>query len=336
MRLPCLSLPVSADSTVLVLYLNIARNKSPDGEIFYQVLNYAGQEKPIDIWQVQMLKEKCILRFFAEKERTDATLDFMAAFNEQNLDMLQALLSPDAGIELLEKPGGMVLNAGVYGHISYLFEEYGLLKIGYVRYNDVIYSMIPYLEGFGFFGLGFDNMNKITRIIEYPLKGKHADLIVTDEEIPVSSMRYIPDIAFAEFLPPEATQRFAIKLRFENGETRKFRFLHGCSDEPGEAAQFKSYVFTDEVFADGWLTSQRTLEKGNEGFHSCGRGVEFNNGFSIGKIQLYRESRPFHEPDITNEIVFENGNYRIVKNFEWGGSGLGFDKKANLYKVLLP
>ena len=331
-----ISLPISADSTILVLYLKVIKNKDDDGAVSYHILNYAGKESPIDLWQVQMLIDKFILRFFTEKETTDNIFDFIRAFNEQDIDVLQALLSPDAGIELSEIHDGMLLNSAVFNQISRLFEKYGALRIGYVRYNDVIYNLAPYLKGFGFFGFSFDDEKKIINIKEYPLDNKYAELIVTDEEIPDSSMRYIPDIVSADFLRPETTQRFAIKLRFENGETRKFCFPRAQANETRESVRFKSYVFTDKIFANGWLTVHRTLEKHCKKFNSNGQGIEFMNGFSIGKVQLYRESQTFYEPEILNEIVFENENYRIIKTFEWRGSSLYFDEEANLYGILLP
>jgi hypothetical protein len=119
-----------------------------------------------------------------------------------------------------------------------------------------------------------------------------------------------------------------VKLSFQNGERRRY-----VADRSN-----KGYLFTDKIFANGWLTDQRTKPQGSsfEAYNPCGQGIEFANGFSIGKIQLYRESEPFYESKVLQEIVFENEQYRITKECEWSNCKLHFDKGGELYRVLLP
>lgn len=57
------------------------------------------------------------------------------------------------------------MNGAVYGHLHRLHEAYGNMKLGYVRYNDVVYCAVPYLDGYGYFSFTVDNsLEKISDI----------------------------------------------------------------------------------------------------------------------------------------------------------------------------
>ncbi|MDR1731766.1 MAG: WG repeat-containing protein [Synergistaceae bacterium] len=327
-----LDLSLSRDSTVLVAYLKVKKEESGNDAVTYHVLNYTGKKAPIDLWEPRILNGRNILRFFTRKEMTDAIFEFIWAFNEQNLDMLQALLAPHPGLSPLEKPEGRLMNDWLYSRLASLFKKHGQMKTGYMRYNSEPYchSLVPYLEGHGFFSLSFDDRDKIQLIAEHPFNDEFHEFIFDDgqTQIPESSMKRTPDIAAVEFLRPETTQRYAMKLSFQNGETRKY-----AADVTN-----KGYFFTDKIFANGWISKKRPKPQGREydGYPPCGQGVEFVNGFSIGKMQLYRDSVPFYEEKTLSEVVFENENCVLTKICEWQGSRLHFDKEAGLYKVLLP
>jgi hypothetical protein len=321
-------LPISQNSTVLVVFLKVEKEENTDGSLTYLVMNCTGKDSRIDLWEPRVLFEKNVLCFFPRKEMTDSIIDFVSAFNEQNLDGLQALLSARAGVDLLEKPGGRLLNDAVFYHLSSLFEQYGQMKMGYVSYTETVYCKTPYLEGFGFFTLSFDDDGKTQLITENSFENRRRDFVFTGDAIPESSLKHPPNIAAVEFLSPETTQKYAMKLTFQNGEVKKFS---------GDITS-RGYTFTDKIFANGLLTERRIAPQGSsfKNYSPCGQGVEFVNGFSIGKTQLYRESVPFYEGKGMNKVVFENENYTLTQICEWKGSRLHYNKEAKLYRVLLP
>jgi hypothetical protein len=95
------------------------------------------------------------------------------------------------------------MNGAVYGYLHGLHEKYGDMKLGYVRYNDVVYSAVPYLEGYGFFAFTVDNkLNKISDIKGYDFDGEEcrtAEFIKTD----IMPEEDLYDCGLPDFLPTQ-------------------------------------------------------------------------------------------------------------------------------------
>jgi hypothetical protein len=324
-------LPISRDSTVLAVFLKVIKETKDDSET-YHVLNFTGKKTPIDLWEPRTLHGKNILCFFTREEMTDRIFDFVAAFNELNFDMFEALFAAHPGLSLLEKPEGVVMNSAVYRRLADHFVNHGQMKMGFMRYNSEPYchSIVPYLDKFGIFSLSFDDDGKIQGIDELPFNNEYHEFVPDDGQIqiPESSMKQIPDIAAVEFLPPKEPERYAMKLSFQNGDTKKY-----ILDRKNIRC-----LMTDKIFANGWISEKRFNSERwiDDKYLPCGQGVEFITKISIGKMQLYRDSGPFYEAKILSEVVFENKNCVLTKICEWKGSRLHFDKEAGLYKVLLP
>lgn len=316
-------LPYAKDSIVLVLYLKIARNKDEDGKLSYKVLNYCGEPEFMDFWQVETVQGRNIFDFYPRKEVKDMVFRFIAAYNSKSIDTFEAVFAPNINIKLIEK--GSVLNDGVYGHLTYLYENYGKMKVAYLRKNDVVFSSVPYLEGFGYFGFTVTKTDdKIDSITEYPLDEKYNELWVTDIAVDDSLIIAAPQIKVLEFLPPEPVQRFALKLTFENGELKKFVLPISQKDDANEVVTLQGYSFTDKIWRNGRLVTERQKNPSftHRAFENYGQGIDFINGYSIGKARLYSDSTPFVEPAICEETVFENEDMKVVKFAEWKGCAL--------------
>ena len=141
--------------TALVAYLCVRRYKTGD-EVEYRVGNYCGNmyTEP-DLWKISVINNKTVLQYYPGEDRFDLIYRFMYAFNHDSLDAYDCVMSK-IDPRFCDVTNKMwIFNQAFYDNLLRLHREYGEMKVGYVRYNDVIYSMVPYLEGYGFFKFRF-------------------------------------------------------------------------------------------------------------------------------------------------------------------------------------
>ena len=203
-------------------------------EVTYRVRNYCGSDttEP-EFWHLKELDGKYIFEYYPRKEMMDQTWQFMYAYNREDCDIYDCIITDEnPSIEGDPKHSGAFLNSAFYRTLRNMHREYGDMKLGYVRYNDVVYSSVPYVEGLGFFSWKVFNSNdRMHSIIRHPFDGgerKVLEFIKTDEREPEDLFAYIPKLSRAVPLPPVAAERFAVQLYFDNGECRKYAFGQLC------------------------------------------------------------------------------------------------------------
>ena len=128
------------------------------------------------------------------------------------------------------------------------------------------------------------------------------------------------------------TERFALKLIFDNGETRKY-VLPVSDDEQEEVVSYKNHVFTDKIWQSATVTDQRVAEI--DGYAPRGASVEFRNGFFLSGYLSYQESEAYSEPILKKETVFEDALQRVDRLWTWEADSLWEDEETGLLKVLL-
>lgn len=332
-----LDLELSKNSAVLVVYLNVKRFRSGN-EIEYKVCHYGGNEDVApELWHVTEANGKPILEYFPRKEMMDATFQLMYAFNHDNLDVYDCIVCEKNPAFQGLKYSGSFINSAFYTILLNLHKEYGEMKYGYVRYNDVVYSGTPYLEGYGFFGLRVDNStDRILEVTAYPFDGgdkKVAEYIKTDERENGSWLSNYPRLVKAEALPPVKTERFSLKLTFANGEIKKYVLPISDEFEIDEAVSYMSHVFTDKIWRSVTVIDHRDAEI--NGYAQRGAAVEFKNGFFISGLLCYQESEAYSEPIHKNEVLFEDASRRINRLWTWHANAIWEDEETGILKVLL-
>lgn len=273
----------SENSTVLVVCMNVKRVRTGP-ETTYKIGNYYGsQEYDLELWRVNSVAGKNILEYYPRKEMMDATYKLMYAFNHDCLDVYDTIICEKAPAFHGIGSDGIFMNSAFYTSLRRLHEQYGDMKIGYVRYNDVIYSSTPYIDGYGFFSFRVDNnTDRILEATAYPFEGgekKVAEYIKTDERESDDMYDRIPQLKSVSVLPPVPTERFALKLLFENGECRKYVLPIPSADEDKEVLQYKQRVFTDRVWQSA--TVKESLPAEISGYADRESVVEFKNGFFL-------------------------------------------------------
>ena len=328
---------LSDHSTVLVVYLNVKRRKN--GESFtYTVCNYAGDEdRSIELWRVIEVAGKPILEYYPRKEMMDATDELMYAFNRSSMDVYDCIVCAQNPSFSGYNSNGSYMNAWFYSSLLNLHEKYGNMKIGYVRFNDVVYSSVPYLEGYGYFTFRVDNRtNRIIEVSSFPFEDGDrpiAEFIRTDEQEDSNLYDFIPAIVSVKALPSAATERFAIQAEFDNGECRKYVLPIDSEGEAEETVKYLGYAFSDSVWESARVVEKRPA--GVDGYPECGQAIAFDNGFFISAMLCYIDGVRYSEPVVCNEPVYDDGTYKLTRKWSWKVNSVYVDEETGLLKTLL-
>lgn len=322
---------LSKKSTVLVVYLNVKRFKDGD-KVRYSVCNYSGDEEyPIELWRLSEVKGKKILEFYPRKEMMDLTYRLMYAFNRDDMDVYDCIICDKNPVfNGLDYPGSF-MNDAFYNSMFRLHQKHGDMKIGYVRFNDVIYSKTPYIDGYGYFSFRVDNAtNKIQEVTAFPFDGgehKVAEFIKTDEHESDTWYADVPTAIEVKPLPPVFTERFALKVTFDNGECKKYILPIDAEVEKDEAVSYDRHVFTDKI----WTTAK--IEKSEAPYR--GMAIHFVNEYAVSVLKCYEEGTAYVEPEICEDIVFENDEYAVEKCWKWNVNSIYEDDETGVMKTLI-
>lgn len=328
---------LSAQSTVLIVYLNVKR-KEIDGQFEYKVCCYTGEEDGhIELWRLIEVAGKPILDYYPRKEMMDVLYKLMYAFNRSSMDIYDCIISPkNPAFQGLEYPGSF-MNSAFYRSLVNLHEKYGDMKLGFVRFNDVIYSSVPYLEEYGFFSFRVDNnTNRITEVTAYPFEGKNrkvAEFIRTDEKEPEDLYDFVPTMKSVKPLKPVDTERFAVMITYDNGECRKYVLPIDIANEKDEVISYDSHVFTDKIWKSMQIIEHHQAEI--SGYPNRGQAILFENGFSASGMLCYIEGTRYEEPVPCNAIVYDDGKHRLIKKWIWNAESVYIDEETSLLKTLL-
>lgn len=329
-------LPFAQDSIVLILYLNVCRYS--DGlETKYRVRYYSGDDNSSpELWLPKKLYGRHVFQYFPCKEILDQTFQFMYAFNREDTDIYDCIITDnDPSITGIPGyPNSRIMNEAFYRTLLGLHREYGDMKLGYVRYGSVVYCAIPYIENLGFFSWNsYNATNRMHDFILHSFNGSKeniAEFIKTEQREADDLFGFIPKLVNAVALPPAPTERFSVKLFFDNGECRKY--LLPISDESEEVVSYQRHVFSDGIWASVAVVSRHDSSYAD--YPECGCAIMFKNGFFIAGTRCYLESTPYSEPVLTNEIVYSDANCRIRKLWSWEARSIYEDNETGLLKTL--
>lgn len=328
----------SKNSTVLIVYLKVKRFIRGE-KVTYKVCYYGGDEDTnyIELWQLSEVNGKYILEYYPRKEMMDRTYELMYAFNHDSLDVYDCIIAGQNPKFEGYGERGLLFNDAFYGALKKLHAEYGDMKMGYVRYNDVVYSGVPYLEGYGFFGFEvFNNNNRIHTIYTRPFEGGErpcAEFIKTQETVESDMYSHYPKIVEAIPLAPVETERFALKLIFDNGESKKYVLPIDDAVAADEAVKYRYHVFTDKIWQSAKIVSTQKSEY--RGFPARGQSIVFKNGFFISAYLCYEDSKLYTEPVLCNETVYEDEEIKVNRLWRWKVNSIYEDEETGFMGTLV-
>ncbi len=325
-------------SIVLILCLNVHRYMDGSG-IKYRIRNYCGDDQyEPELWKLDKMNGKPFLQYYPCQERTDRLWQLMYAFNREATDIYDCIIVDENPSFKNNTICDMQFKNTEFYHILHeIHQKYGNMKLGYVRFHDSVYIAVPYIENFGFFDFNIDTFtNRIFEISAYPFDGgekKVSEFIKTKRREPYDLFHNIPKLIKAVPLTPVPTERFSVKLLFDNGECRKYVLPVESETEKQDSIYYMDYCFTDEIWASVSVVEQhqsRYLD-----YPGCGPAIRFDNQFLIAGTRCYLESEAYSEPEFTDEIVYSDDKNQIRKLWKWNAGFLHEDKETGLIQVLL-
>lgn len=331
------SFPFAEHSIVLITCLQVDRKVTADGAE-YTIGRCGRTDLEPELWRVNDINGMPILEYFPRMEMMAQTWQFMYAFNHECTDVYDCIITDD-NPSIAGAPGcsGELVNDAFYEELRRMHREYGDMKRGYVRYGDRIYSAIPYVDGLGFFSWSsFDETNRMHNITRHPFDGgeqKVREFIKAGQREPENLFAHIPELIKAVPLPPTETERFSVRLLFDNGEWRRYVLPISSQDALAEVVSYKRHVFTDGIRASVSVVAHHKSRY--KGYPECGSAITFKNGFFIAGTLCYLESEPYSEPELTDEVVYSDEKRRIRKLWTWNVKAMYEDDETGLLKVLI-
>lgn len=274
---------------IMVIYLHVTKKTNDEGMIEYTVGSYGSEDHKIEPWLLTTVEGKNILRFYPRKEMMDLIPRLISSFNTKNLDALKVLCTGDVALETYERDG-CSLNDGFYSHLSSIREKHGKMKFAYIRFTDVVFCAVPYIENYAY--VTFTASDKIDSIKMNPLNDTYRELMILDEDMDFCFANIVPAISSVEFLKPSDIARFSILLTFNNGEIKRYN-LEGDFGN-AEIVNYQRKIMTDKIFANGHLVDHLPMLDwmGYRHYNERGQGIEFISGSTLSAEELYHNSYP--------------------------------------------
>ncbi len=322
------------DSTILISYIHVDRYM--DGEkVRYNVECCNGDNKEPDLWVLKNVNNKWILEYLLPDRVRDEMQLFKYAFNHNDFDLYKCIITNNNPSITTED--GTFLNDGFYQYLYQLHEKYGDMQVGYVRLSDVIYVVVPYLDGLGFIEWDKDEENsKMCSFACHPFDGDEPEVkefIEIKQWLSDEWIENIPKLIKAEPLSTVATERFAIKLEYDNGDCKKFVFPLSEEQEKMEVISIDNHVFSDGIWKSGYVVESH--ESSIKSYPDGGPAVVFKNEYAIPGVVGYLLGENYSEPKKINSVVYEDDNIRLTKAWSWNARGIYEDKETGVLKVLL-
>lgn len=328
--------PISENRTIVIVYLQVETVVEENGDKKYRVGKFNDTESAPEAWMLESVNGQNVILFYPREEIFNMVPRLMVAYNTRNLDLLKALCTADAELENFE--GGCSLNDGFYSHLSTLYENYGKMRTAYVRYNDVVYSKVPYLDNYCYISFSVTNdTDRICHIKLSALDDSYRELLITDEALEQDSLNQYPGLISVDFIPASEASRFSARLSFSNGEVRRYDFpITGINAEDAEAAAQEKRAeiveighvgFTDKIFQHGKIVEHIEMPgwMGYRNYPQRGQGLSFVNGYSISTAELYFNSYPI---ETFSYLGMEDKVF--VKQYDYDEDGYGVGRISNL------
>ena len=220
----------------------------------------------------------------------DLCLRFTAAYNTRNIDILKTLFDQHIVLDDYSS-SGYIMNNGIYSLFTYNYKRFGKMKLAYVRRNKNFYSIVSYIENWGYYTFSVNQEGKINLLFLEPLDKSYRSLLVTEHTPTYHAADDVPALHSVEFMNPSANSRYSVRMEFSNGEKRQYDFKGEFGTE--EVTKMEGLSFTDKMFKHGKIVdSIVSIEDTNifEAYAPRGQGLQFINGYCISSIELYHGS----------------------------------------------
>ena len=226
--------------------------------------------------------------------------NLLYAFNREYMDAYERVVVFQNPVFCGYDSKGYSMNMGFYGALTRLHREYGDMKIGYLNVGGRNYRFAPYLDNYGYFRmLVNEHDGTIKKMVSLPFEegnGEAPPFIKVGDREPDDLFDYIPKAVAVKALEPAKNERFALRLDYDNGESRKYVLhLFNPDEADNETVMYGEYSLTDEIWRTASLSYDNLPYAGPSGgtldrfftLPHWGPSVVFSNGFLIPVMRCY-------------------------------------------------
>ena len=266
----------------------------------YDFLGYYADENYPEFLSVILIKDKYLLVNYSEEENIDILYKMLSAFNNDSIDIYEIILSVHSR----------------YSELIDIHKRFGDMHLAYVCENNSVYSPVSYIENYGYFKLLVSDDGKmIYHWIFYPFDENKIKNIIRREEQNRDIYKNIPFLMNVEPFPPDDTERFALKLFFDNGECKKYVLPIERQYEKDDVVEFQSHVFTDKIWQSAVITNDCSPKI--EGYSYRFPKIKFKNDFLLSSLRCYFDGTEYSEPEPTNDVIYEDEKCILKRIWKW-------------------
>lgn len=320
----------SKNRIVLVADLNVHRLMIGN-DITYRFRDYNGEDvDKVNLWEVAEVSGNPALVYYPGDDMLSRMNEFMYAFNNESIDVYEDIISRKSLILNGYDFKGNIHNSQAMVDLQDMYKEYGILRIGYTQKGE-FYTRTLYLEGYGYFHFQTNGNNKIEKITTYPFdNGMYDKFIKTEIREDPEMYKHVPQLAEIKQLPATEYEPFAMKLIFENGETKKFVF----SDVQDRIARVycDGYMFSEEIWNSATivpLTKRNCLN-----YPGRGQTITFLNGYTLSAHWCYMNCPDFNEPEMCDDVLYEDDAVKLTRLWKVKANSIYKDSSTGLVKTL--
>lgn len=317
---------------VLVSFLRVERTFK-QGKPLYSVGRYDNAELKVEFYHPYKINGKNCLLFFPAADLFDISEKLIYAFNNESLDAFLCITSTNNPIYKGYDERGMLLNDSFYSSMQRIHQQHGDMRIGYVTFNEIVYSDVPYIDDYGYFSFSVDEKRKVKQVQSYPFDHKDAYFLKANRQIDPDVFADIPSLIRVETFEREVSERFALKAFFDNGEIKKYVLPIAKGGEKLEALSYHGYVFSDGIWASATVTEHPKPLFNN--FKNNVPGITFKNGYALSGMLVYEDGENYTEPILCRETVYEDKDILLEKLWTWKAKSIYENSEDDTLKVLL-
>lgn len=317
---------------VLMAYLRVEREFTGD-KISYKVgVRTDDENYGIELWHPCRIDEKDAILYFPGEYTFEMMDKLIYAFNKESLDAFSCIISENASYTGYDDNEASS-DEEFYASMLRVHQTKGEMQRGYYTDNGILYSMLPYIDGYGWFDFDVDAKRKVCRIASHPFEEEGIRFVKSGESIAEDTFADIPALMAVDALPRVLTERFAVKATFENGIVKKFVLPVAREDEEAETVNFRGYDFSDEIWQSAYV--DECPKPWYKGFRNCLPGVVFQNGFVLSGMQIYEEGTIYSEPAVEKKIIYEDETLKLEQLWIWDANSIHEDAETGALHVLL-
>ncbi len=315
---------------VLVTNLKVERVMRGKAFRYYVGFNEDSRDTVIELWHPHNIMGKDVLVYFPRKEMYDVFDEFMYAFDYESVDAFECSVSDDNPKFIEFEEGKVFENRAFYTRLREIYREYGKMLCGYLSEDGEVYFEVFYIHGYGWFSFTVNGDDLIIELEAHKFDETVIDFLKAEEDVPNWTFKYLASAKSVKVLPPVLTERFAVLVDYDNGETRKYVLPIKDEDEKKEEVIYRDVKLSDAIWKSAELVDSHKSTYGE--YPDGGPAIRFSNGLCISTWKCFKLGEKYTEPKKCSYTIYEDDEEELKALWNWSGKDV-WDAEEGLLAV---